>query len=437
MNNSINLWPILSALVDYMREKGIDTSKNIKTKELVKFIFSLYEEKPETIPAKSREEIKKVLKSNGTNALEKAVDKITKYKPMPTGTAINTIVDVINAGQDGQKGIEELPKHKAKVSHTKYTVTRGEPLNNDGDKIIIRHDISRGRGYVNIKLPDSLVKNLTGYSVATKKVFAFILEKVNEQAFNNGVLTQNYIDFSTQEVIERGIYSTYQSAVRGLKAATNALTDIKLEGEMTFGKNNTVRFSSNYMLVVLFPTAENKRGQWYVKLNDDVNWNFILQAFSILPNYYYSLPNRASELLYLIFALARQHTEDIAKRGHFSVSFRAIQQALHLPDEDKTTHPKQDIKDAINEAINEIEKTHRENFGNDEDMLFLSAEYDDTWPITQFLNEGYLHVSLSGIFAQPFVDIENDKIKGLKEAKRRQQKALEAKNKKAEKNNEK
>ena len=348
------------------------------------------------------------------------------YNPMPTGSAINTIISVINAGQDGVKGIEELPKRKAKFSHTKYTVTSGDPLSDDGDKFIIRHDMSKGRGYVSIQLPESLVKNLAGWSVATKKIFALILEKINEQAFSDGVLTRNCVDFSIQELIERGIYSTPQSAVKGIKISANTLTGIKLEGRFTF-KKKTVEFSSAYIMAVLFPTIEVKRGQCTIKLNDDVNWSFILQAFSMLPIYYYSLPNRASELCHLIFATARQHTEDIKKRGHFSISFRAIQQALHLPDEDKTTHPKQDIKDVINNAIDDIEKSHREYFGNDEDLLFLSAEYDESWPIARFLNEGYLQVSLSGAFAQPFIDIEEDKIKGLKEAKRRQRKALKAK----------
>lgn len=356
-------------------------------------------------------------------------EKVRNVKPMPTGSAINTIIDVINAGQDGVKGVEALPERKNKISHTKYTVARGDPLNKDSDKFTVRHDISGGRGHVSVELSSAMITNLSGYSVATKKIFALILEKINEQAFNDGHLTRDYIEFSTQEVIERGIYSVYQSAVKGLKNAMHTLTNIKLEGEIKFRKDSTVSFSNNYMLAVLFPTAENKRGQWHIRLNDDVNWGFLLQAFSILPIYYYSLPNRASELLYLIFAIARQHTEDIKKRGYFTISFRVIQQALHLPDEDKTKHTTQDIKDVILAAIDEIEKTHRECFVNDETMLFLSPEYDDDWPITQFLNKGYLQVSLTGIFAQPFIAIEDDKTKRLKEAKRRQQKALEAKKK--------
>ena len=98
-----------------------------------------------------------------------------------------------------------------------------------------------------------------------------------------------------------------------------------------------------------------------------------------------------------------------------------------MPDEGETKNPQRDIKDEILNAVDEIEKTHREYFMNDENMLFLSPEYDDSWPIARFLNEGYLQVSLSGIFAQPFIEIEKGKVKGLSEAKRKRQKALEAK----------
>ena len=128
----------------------------------------------------------------------------------------------------------------------------------------------------------------------------------------------------------------------------------------------------------------------------------------------------------MIRSIARQRTKDIKERGYFTISLRTIQQVLNLPDEDKTTHPQRDIKDVINDAVDEIDKAQREDFGN-EDLQFLSVEYDEAWPIKQFLNEGYLYVALSGDFAQPFIDIEDEKTKKLKEVKRRSQKALAAK----------
>ena len=355
------------------------------------------------------------------------VDKIMKYKPMPTGTAINTIIDVINASQDGVEGIEALPEKKKKTSHTKYSVTRGDTLTENNNAVVVRHDVSKKHGYVKVQLPDTIIEKLTGYSVAVKKFFALTLEKINEQAYQDGHLTRNYIEFPIEEIVERGIYGSYQSALRGAKGAMNCLTNIKIEGELSFNRKDSVKYSHIYGVAVLFPTVGYKNGQCRLYLNEQADWRFVFQAFSMLPSYYYQLSNRASELLYLIFSAARQHTDDIKKHGYFSISFRAIQQALHLPNEGETKNPQREIKGEILNAVDEIESTHRECFGNDEDMLFLSPEYNETWPIARFLNEGYLQVSLSGTFAQPFIEIEKDKVKGLAEAKRKKEKRLQAK----------
>lgn len=360
------------------------------------------------------------------NELRKLIDEI--YVPlknglanMPTGAAIKAVVDVIDAGQDGEEGIKAIPKRKGKINHTKYTVTQGDAFNGNEGQMIIRHDLSKGRGYISLKISNSIVNNeLYGYSVATKKILTLILEKINEQAYCEGRLIRDYVTFSNDELIERGIYKTPQSALKGMKIALNILTDMKMEGMLNFNKSKSISYSmpASYQYGNIFRFGTYKKGQWGIYIEAKADWRFIFQAFSILPDYYYSLPNRPSELLYLIFTTARQHTDDIKKRGYFCIGLRKIQEALHLPDEDKTKNPQRDIKDVINTAIKEIDEAHIKYFRN-EDLLFLSLEYDDSWNIRQFLDEGFLHVELSDFFAKPFIDIEDDKIKNLKEAQRK------------------
>ena len=348
---------------------------------------------------------------------------------MATGAAIKAFVDVIDAGQDGEQGIKEMPKRKGKISHTKYTVTQGDAFNDNEGKMIIRHELSKGRGYISLKISNSIANNeLYGYSVATKKILTLILEKINEQAYSEGSLIRDYVTFSNDELIERGIYKTPQSALKGMKIALNVLTDMKIEGMLNFNKNKSLSLlPDSYQYGNIFRFGTYKKGQWGIYIEAKADWRFIFQAFSVLPDYYYSLPNRPSELLYLVFTTARQHTDDIKKRGYFCIGLRKIQEALHLPDENKTNHPQRDIKDVINDAIKEIDAAQIKKFGS-EDLLFLSLEYDDSWNIRQFLDEGFLHVELSDFFAKPFIDIENDKIKNLKEAQRKKQRALKAKN---------
>lgn len=372
------------------------------------------------------------------NELRKLLDEFLPFVPlknglsnMPQGSAIKAIIDVIDAGQDGEQGIKEMPKRKSKISHTKYTVTQGDLFNENEGKMIIRHELSKGHGYISLKISNSIANNeLYGYSVATKKILTLILEKINEQAYSNGELIRDYVTFSNDELIERGIYKTPQSALKGMKIALNILTDMKMEGMLSFNKSKPISYSmpASYQYGNIFRFGTYKNGQWGIYIEAKANWRFIFQAFSILPDYYYSLPNRPSELLYLIFATARQHTDDIKKRGYFCIGLRKIQEALHLPEEDRTKNPQRDIKDVINTAIKEIDEAQIKYYGNEE-LLFLSLEYDDNWNIRQFLDEGFLHVSLSDFFAKPFIDVEDDKIKNMKKARRKKQKALETGNK--------
>lgn len=347
-----------------------------------------------------------------------------KCKYMPTSSAISSIIDAMHAGQNGQNNIDNWLKRKTEISHTNYSVTHGDPMNGEQGKIIFRHDINNGQGYVKLKIPDAVFNELLGFSVAPRKIFVFLLEKINEQAFHDNHLTRNYVDFQANELIERGVYTTRQSALKGLKIAMNILTGIQIEGEYRFNKNNIISYSSKSEGGNIFRFWENVRGNWRVYIEENANWRFIFQAFSILPIYYYRLPYRASELLYLIFTKARQNTGNIKERGYFTIGFRTIQQALNLPDEDKIEHPQRDIKDVINNAIDDIDEAQQEEFDN-EDLMFLSAEYNDEWPISQFLSQGYLQVSLSGIFAQPFIEIQDDRIKELEKVKRKKEKTLE------------
>ena len=346
---------------------------------------------------------------------------------MPTGAVIYGIQEILTAG--GRKGIESLPERKKQINHSsKYSVTKGDPFKNEQGQTIIRHDMSDKRSYLRFSIPDNIVDEKLGYGIYAKKMLFMILEKINEQVYRDGEITRDYVTFPAQELIDRGLYKSPRSAREGFESAMDILTSIKAQGELWYSKRKSV---SVYQLSVLFPTARYEEGgQCKVFLNQQIgDWKFIYQAFSILPKYYYELPNKPSELIYYIFFIARQHTEGIKKRGHFTISFRAIQQALHLPSEKETEHPKRDILDVIYNAIDEIDKAQIKYF-HSEDLLSLYTENDNGTNITEILNEGYLNVNLTGDFAAPFIKIENDKIKGLKEAERRRQKALEAKQRK-------
>ena len=77
----------------------------------------------------------------------------------------------------------------------------------------------------------------------------------------------------------------------------------------------------------------------YIQLETDFNREFLIQYFTFLSSYYFKLSNRASDLLYYIFYLARQNTKEIEERGYFTIGFRAIQHRLQLPSEIGNNNP--------------------------------------------------------------------------------------------------
>ena len=160
-----------------------------------------------------------------------------------------------------------------------------------------------------------------------------------------------------------------------------------------------------------------------------INWGFLSQYYTILPQYYFSLPNRGSELLYYIFYLARQNVDKIKHKGRFNISFRAIQQRLMLPSEVGNREPGKTIIRPIEEAVEQIETLHNKFYRNME--LQLLPVYDVNSNIRDILDRGYLEVTLDGTIADVFINLCKDKEKQIKAANERQQKITDAAKEKA------
>lgn len=326
---------------------------------------------------------------------------------VPDSTASNLILETLGAGAD----IADLPARKRQVNHS----TTLEVLESGKRRQI---SLKSQKASVTIELAD--IDKLTGSNKPAKKLFVLALIKANEQAIHDGQLTKNYVSFPLQELIDTGFYSTPQSARKGFNAGMDTLTSLKIKGHIQQTKK---KGSSIDALEVLFTGARIERGQCTIFFNERISWSFIAQYFTILPRYYFRLPNRASDLLYYIFYLARQHTKDIEERGYFTISFRAIQHRLQLPSEVGNNNPDRTIKQPIEEAIEQIEDGHSGLYGN-EDFSLLPV-YDEYAPIANFLDNGYLRVELKGSFAETFIAISKDTAKQIEAAQKRQARITE------------
>lgn len=326
---------------------------------------------------------------------------------VPDSTASNLILETLGAGA----GIADLPARKRQINHA----TTLEVLESGKRRQI---SLKSQKASVTIELAD--IDKLTGSNKPAKKLFVLALIKANEQAIHDGQLTKNYVSFPLQELIDMGFYSTAQSARKGFNAGMDTLTSLKVKGHIRQTKK---RGSSIDALEVLFTGVRIERGQCTIFFNERISWSFIAQYFTILPRYYFRLPNRASDLLYYIFYLARQHTREIEERGYFTIGFRAIQHRLQLPGETATKNPQRDIKDPIDEAIEQIEDGHSGLYGNME--FSLLPVYYEAATISEFLGNGYLKVELKGTFAETFIAISKDTAKQIETAQKRQARITE------------
>lgn len=349
------------------------------------------------------------------NQQAQALQPVAPLKPLeqkdfynvPDSTASNLILETLGAGAD----IADLPARKRQVNHS----TTLEVLESGKRRQV---SLKTQKASVTIELAD--IDKLTGSNKPAKKLFVLALIKANEQAIHDGQLTKNYISFPLQELIDTGFYSTPQSARKGFNAGMDTLTSLKIKGHIQQTKK---KGSSIDALEVLFTGARIERGQCTIFFNERISWSFIAQYFTILPRYYFRLPNRASDLLYYIFYLARQHTKDIEERGYFTISFRAIQHRLQLPSEVGNNNPDRTIKQPIEEAIEQIEDGHSGLYGN-EDFSLLPV-YDEYAPIASFLDNGYLRVELKGSFAETFIAISKDTAKQIEAAQKWQARITE------------
>ena len=331
----------------------------------------------------------------------------SNFYNVPDSTASNLILETLGAGEN----IADLPARKKQINHnTTYEVLE------DGKRRQV--SVINPKAKVTIELAD--IDKMTGSNKPAKKLFVLSLIKANEQAIFDGQLTKDYISFPLQELIDIGFYKTPQSARTGFKAGMDALTSLKIKGHIQQTKK---RGSSIDALEVLFTGANIKNGQCTVYFNPRISWNFIAQYFTILPRYYFKLPNRASDLLYYIFFLARQHTRDIEERGYFTIGFRAIQHRLQLPSEIDNGNPYRTIKQPIEEAIEELETEHSLLYGNTD--FSLLPVYEEAASIKDYLDNGYLRVSLTGAFAETYIAISKDTAKQIEQAEKRQARITE------------
>lgn len=336
-----------------------------------------------------------------------------KLFPVPSSPAVNALYRIIGVGGD-----------LSKLTDKERTISKAETVEVLGKKGQRQVTVKSSTSTITVQFSD--IDRMVGSNKTAKRLFIFTLKKLNEQAFSGGTLRQDHIVFPIKELIDEGLYSTQQSARTGFDRGMDILTSLKINGSLSKGKKNTVEQAA---VEVLFTGANRDKGAATIFINDRIDWNFIACFYTVLPHYIFRLPNRAGDLLFYIFYLARQHTREIKERGYFTISLKAVQQRLNLPNEADTKNPERDIRRQIEDAIEAIE-----NENNDIDFT-ITPIYEEGAPIADYLNNGYLKIGLAGEYAEDFIAIAKSTEKSIKAAEAKRERytmaAVEAKAKAA------
>ena len=334
--------------------------------------------------------------------IEKSLEQAKRpFFDMPDSSASHFLFDIFASGEC----IADLPVRKKQGNHgTKYEVKAS------GDKRQVSMENYQKTAKVTVELADINKINKAG-----KKLLILSMIKANEQSLYNGELTKDYISFPLQELVDYGMYSRLNGARKGFEIGTDALTSIKIKGTIRKTKKSSTTINA---LEVPFTGAKIENNQCFIYLNQRIDWKFLAQYFTKLPKYYFKLSNRAGDLLYYIFYLARQHTYEISERGYFTISFQAIHSLLKLPNPKTAQNPQRDIKEVIDNSISEIENEHHQMYNNAD--LRFELIYDENARIADYLDNGYLKVSLKGIFAESFINQNQSKERQIEREEQKQ-----------------
>lgn len=330
---------------------------------------------------------------------------------LPSGPALELLYDVL-----GSRNIDNLPLRKKKYNRNqKLTVME------QGDKRRISY--TKEKATISVEVDD--FQKIANCSPKTEKILSRILSRANEQAIFNGELYRDKVSFPLRDLVGEGQYKNIETARQGFYNVTDTLTGLKVSGKIEKGKKKTIQQGAH---VVLFKAAKVDNATCEVYLNELLNWGLIAPYYMDLPDYYYELPDRAASLLRYIFYLARQNAEQIEKNGFFTISYRAIQYQLRLPNEDSIRNTKRDIKDAIEKAIEQIEEAYckysqpiPEDAKGKDAIPDFSLEPSDNYnaPIKEYLDEGKLKVSLKGDYATRLIELSQKTAAKIEAAKKK------------------
>lgn len=248
-------------------------------------------------------------------------------------------------------------------------------------------------------IPDLEALNKPNANILKILTWIFIEIKRNT---NKGVLVNNKIFISLNDLVKQGIYKQISSARRGCKDMLNIFMQIDFCGEIH--TSNSIITQPNF--APLFSSKEIKNNICIIELNPSFNWELFGIFFMDIPEWIFKLPaNQSFFLAFYIFFLKRQKSKEICEDGYFTISLRAIQATLQLPSEQKCSRPSREIKDVIVSAVEAINAATLP-----ENTDFYIEVLNNNRNIFEWLQKGHLKVFVSGKYAEAATSMNNNTV---------------------------
>lgn len=325
----------------------------------------------------------------------KYLDEYYEYRPeapdgnffnLPTSAPLTLFNDIIGSG----KSLPALPARKRTYNHS--AADELQVGRTAAGKTAIVQTKGQSKTTIILDTLDSLAHN-----AHQRKIARHILRLANEQCFFNGIMSRFTVEFPLDDLIGDSLYMTNDTARVGFVRAMAALQAPAIVGYITkksrAGKEEKIEQAK---LANLFVQSEITNNICRVWLNPFLNWNFLLQYFTIIPSYYMQLTDKASDLLEHIFIQARQNEAAIKAGKPFNISFRSICYKLGIPTEEEVkTNPKyqrnylKHIVKPLNDAIEELIAKKDKGYS----ITVHSSGYSPS-NISEYLNTGYLEIAI-------------------------------------------
>lgn len=307
---------------------------------------------------------------------------------LPNDAALKSLHDVFAAGGT-------IP---ASLTSTKAEWSMEEGTNKHGNPYLkLVRTTGRSTETFVITNPENVIPGKTNVarqrgSALMRKLTPYVFQKANQQSYPDEIM----IDL--EELVDLGMYGNIDSAWKALSAWQERMstTDVSVKRGRQGAEGG-----------ILFYHRRRKQGVAYISVNPRISLRVFAQQWTIFPSWAYSLSQRAFDLVFHIFYVARQNVGKIAETGSFRISLKALLAPMGLPTPEEAKRGrryKQLIKDPIKDAVREVEEKVASTPEARGCLTLIPMWNDAAREIDEWLN-GTIEVRMVDKYASSFIEL--------------------------------